>query len=249
MSERIAAAASQTGIGLTLLPVFYQYGGCDKRPLGPGQVRFGNDISRFADLVDAAERALKHLPADARIGVAPHSLRAVAPEDLARAASLRPDAPLHMHLAEQVAEVEEVLAHRGARPVDWLLGNAEVDRRWCLIHCTQMLENETLSLAATGAVAGLCPITESSLGDGIFDGVRYLGAGGVIANLLILLHLMANPCIWRAVRATLHLTLGHLQAMTASCAMSGLQAVMSCVRGGTFVTRPSQPTTSVRCRG
>ncbi|WP_439528345.1 formimidoylglutamate deiminase [Pannonibacter sp.] len=180
MSERIAAAAATTGIGLTLLPVFYQYGGCDKRALGAGQVRFGNDISRFADLVDAAERSLAYLPDDARIGVAPHSLRAVAAEDLARAASLRPDAPLHMHLAEQVAEVEEVLAHRGARPVDWLLGNAEVDRRWCLIHCTQMLENETLSLAATGAVAGLCPITESSLGDGIFDGVRYLGAGGII---------------------------------------------------------------------
>mgnify|MGYP001627435403 CR=1 FL=1 len=180
MSERIAAAAARTGIGLTLLPVFYQYGGCDRRALGPGQVRFGNDISRFADLVDAAEKALSHLPADARIGVAPHSLRAVAAEDLARAAGLRRDAPLHMHLAEQVAEVEEVLAHRGARPVDWLLGNADVDRRWCLIHCTQMLENETLSLAATGAVAGLCPITESSLGDGIFDGVRYIGAGGVI---------------------------------------------------------------------
>jgi len=97
---------------------------------------------------------------------------------LAAALALAGDGPLHMHLAEQVAEVEEVAAHTGARPVTWLLDNHEVDARWCLIHCTQMTPDETTRLAATGAVAGLCPITESNLGDGIFDGVRYLGAGG-----------------------------------------------------------------------
>lgn len=178
MSERIAAAAAQTGIGLTLLPVLYQYGGCDKRPLGPGQIRFGNDPERFARLLDGAQTALAALPGDARIGVAPHSLRAVSPEGLAACLTLRPDAPLHMHLAEQLAEVDEVIAHLGARPVDWLLDHAPVDRRWCLIHCTQMQRHETLALAATGAVAGLCPITESSLGDGIFDGVAWTGAQG-----------------------------------------------------------------------
>ena len=178
MSARIAAAAATSGIGLTLLPVLYQYGGCDRRALGAGQVRFGNDMDRFARLVEGAEAALGALPADARIGIAPHSLRAVSAEDLSRAAALRPHAPLHMHLAEQVAEVEEVKAHRGARPVEWLLANQPVDGRWCLIHCTQMEETETLGLAATGAVAGLCPITESSLGDGIFDGVRFAAAGG-----------------------------------------------------------------------
>ncbi|MFU8881671.1 MAG: formimidoylglutamate deiminase [Rhodobacterales bacterium] len=179
MSDRIVAAAAQTGIGLTLLPVLYQFGGCDKRPLGPGQIRFGNDPARFARLLDGAEAALSALPADARIGVAPHSLRAVSPEGLAACLTLRPDAPLHMHLAEQLAEVEEVQAHYGARPVEWLLDNAPVDRRWCLIHCTQMQRHETRALAATGAVAGLCPITESSLGDGIFDGVAWADAGGV----------------------------------------------------------------------
>lgn len=178
MAERIAAAADQSGIGLTLLPVLYQYGGCDQRALGPGQIRFGNDPERFAQLVEEAGQALRTLPADARLGVAPHSLRAVSPEGLAAAIALRPDAPLHMHLAEQIAEVEEVQASWGARPVEWLLANATVDARWCLIHCTQMQRHETLALAETGAVAGLCPITESSLGDGIFDGVAWTGAGG-----------------------------------------------------------------------
>ncbi len=178
MSGRIAAAAGTSGIGLTLLPVLYQYGGCDRRPLGPGQIRFGNDPARFARLVEGAARALAPLPADSALGVAPHSLRAVAPEALAEVARLHPG-PLHMHLAEQQAEVEEVQAAWGARPVRWLLENAQVDARWCLIHCTRMEPDETLALAATGAVAGLCPITESSLGDGIFDGVRWTGAGGV----------------------------------------------------------------------
>jgi len=178
MAGRIVAAADQTGIGLTLLPVLYQYGGCDRRALGPGQIRFGNDPERFARLVEGAEAVLAALPADARLGVAPHSLRAVSPEGLAAAIALRPDAPLHMHLAEQLAEVEEVQAAWGARPVEWLLENAKVDVRWCLIHCTQMERHETLALAATNAVAGLCPITESSLGDGIFDGVAWMAAGG-----------------------------------------------------------------------
>ncbi|RWR29079.1 formimidoylglutamate deiminase [Sinirhodobacter populi] len=178
MSERIAAAAATTGIGLTLAPVLYRYGGCDGRALAGGQLRFGNDPDRYARLLDGAEAALAPLPADARIAVAPHSLRAVGPEDLAWAAALRPDAPLHMHLAEQLAEVEEVSAHFGARPVEWLLAHAPVDPRWCLIHCTQMQPSETKALARSGAVAGLCPITESSLGDGIFDGVLWRGAGG-----------------------------------------------------------------------
>ena len=178
MSERVIAAAVETGIGLTLLPVLYRRGGCDGQALGPGQVRFGNDRDGFARLWQAAATALAALPADARIGVAPHSLRAVSPDDLAFAAAFAPDAPIHLHLAEQVAEVEEVRAAYGARPVEWLLANAAVDARWCLIHCTQMQPAETFALAATGAVAGLCPMTEANLGDGIFDGVRYLGAGG-----------------------------------------------------------------------
>jgi formimidoylglutamate deiminase len=178
MSERIIAAAAETGIGLTHLPVLYQFGGCDGRPLAAGQIRFGNDVDRFQELHERAALALKALPDDALIGVAPHSLRAVDAEGLGRAVALAGGAPLHMHLAEQIPEVDEVLAATGQRPVDWLLAHHEVGETWCLIHCTQMTPAETEGLARTGAVAGLCPITESSLGDGIFDGVAYLGHGG-----------------------------------------------------------------------
>lgn len=181
MSARIVAAAGQTGIGLTLLPVAYQFGGLDGRALGPGQVRFGNDPGRFARLVEGAAQAMRALPDDAVLGVAPHSLRAVAPGDLAALAGLRPDAPIHLHLAETLAEVDEVKAHLGARPVEWTLANLPLSDRWCLIHLTQMQPYETEALARTGAIAGLCPLTEASLGDGIFDGVRWLGAGGAIA--------------------------------------------------------------------
>lgn len=178
MAGRIVAAAAETGLGLTLLPVLYMQGGCDGRALVAGQDRFGNSLDRFARLLEGAEAHAAALPGDTVVGVAPHSLRAVPPQALAAAAALRPDRPLHMHLAEQVAEVEEVQGALGARPVEWLLANADVNARWCLIHCTQMQRAETLALAATGAVAGLCPITESSLGDGIFDGVAHAGAGG-----------------------------------------------------------------------
>lgn len=181
MSARVVAAAAQTGIGLTLLPVAYQFGGLDGRALGPGQVRFGNDPGQFARLVEGAGEALCTLPPDAVLGVAPHSLRAVAPGDLAALAELRPGAPIHMHLAETLAEVDEVKAHLGAHPVEWALENLPLSDRWCLIHLTQMTPAQTLALAPTGAIAGLCPLTEASLGDGIFDGLHWLGAGGALA--------------------------------------------------------------------
>lgn len=178
MSDRIAAAADLTGIGLTLLPVHYQYGGCDQRPLGNGQIRFGNDTEQFARLFEQAKDGLKNLPNDTRIGTAPHSLRAVAPESLAQTIALAAGGPVHTHLAEQVAEVAEVEAAWGQRPVEWLLDNVDVNAQWCLIHCTQMQPHETIKLAQTGAVAGLCPITESNLGDGIFDADRWFEHGG-----------------------------------------------------------------------
>ncbi|RBO52029.1 formimidoylglutamate deiminase [Rhodovulum sp. BSW8] len=178
MSGRIAAAAASSGIGLTLLPVLYTYGGLDRRALVAGQDRFGNDPDRFARLHEGAAAHVAALSPDCRMGVAPHSLRAVDAAGLAAAQALAPEGPIHIHIAEQQAEVDEVLAATGRRPVEWLLENAPVDASWCPIHATQMEPAETLALAATGAVAGLCPITESSLGDGIFDGVRWAQAGG-----------------------------------------------------------------------
>jgi formimidoylglutamate deiminase len=178
LSARIAAAGQATGIGLTLLPVYYAQGGVDGRPLAGGQLRFGNRLDGFAKLVQRGEEIIRDLPADTGLGVAPHSLRAVGPADLEVLTGMLPQAPFHMHIAEQEAEVEEALAELGARPVEWLLANMPVDQRWCLIHCTHMEPRETEALAKSGAVAGLCPVTEANLGDGIFDGARFLAAGG-----------------------------------------------------------------------
>lgn len=178
MAARIAAAAAETGLGLTLLPVAYERGGCDGRALAGGQLRFGNDINAFAKLLEGAHEALTALPPDAALGLAPHSLRAVLPETLAQLPALAKGGPIHMHIAEQVAEVTEVQAAYGARPVEWACANLPLSPQWCLIHATQMTAAETAALAATGAVAGLCPETEANLGDGIFNGPGWFAAGG-----------------------------------------------------------------------
>jgi len=176
MSQRICAAAKQAGMGLTLLPVLYVYGGAGMAPLASEQARFGNDVDRFCRLVDEARTSL---PAgDARIGIAPHSLRAISPADLSCALAAHVAGPVHIHIAEQPKEVEDVKRWLGARPVEWLMANAPVDSRWCLVHATHMTPDETIALAKSGAVAGLCPITEANLGDGSFDGARYVEAGG-----------------------------------------------------------------------
>ncbi len=179
MSGRIAAATRETGLGLTHLPVIYEQGGVDGRPLAGGQLRFGSSPDVYAAVLDGAGRALAGMP-DAVLGVAPHSLRAVSLPTLKRVAGMLPGGPVHIHIAEQVAEVTEVQAAWGARPVDWAVANLPLDPRWCMIHATQMTPSDTASLARTGAVAGLCPITEANLGDGIFDAPGWLAAGGTL---------------------------------------------------------------------
>lgn len=178
LSAQVIQAAQDTGLGLTLAPVFYRYPGCDRGALQGGQRRFGLDIDGYADLVQRVADLIGSAPADFQSAVAPHSLRAVDPHGLARVIELAGTRPIHMHIAEQQAEVAQVLAHYGARPVEWLLHHAPVDNRWCLIHCTQMTASETQNLAATGAIAGLCPVTEANLGDGIFNGVLFDQSGG-----------------------------------------------------------------------
>ncbi len=190
LSDRIMAAAGETGIGLTHLPVLYSYAGVGGKTLEPGQRRFGNDVGRFCTLVDQARDALGELPPDCRIGIAPHSLRATSPHDLAQVIAAQGTGPIHIHIAEQPKEVAEVQAGLGSRPVEWLLANAPVDANWCLIHATHMTEAETRAMAASRAVAGLCPITEANLGDGPFNGPTYLAADGTFgvgsdSNVLI----------------------------------------------------------------
>ena len=177
MAGRIVAAAEETGLGLTLLPVAYMQGGCDGRPLAGPQLRFGNDLGGFRDILEKSHEAVKALAPDAVLGLAPHSLRAVPREVLADLPGLV-EGPVHIHIAEQVAEVVEVRAAFGARPVEWACANLPLSPRWCMIHATQMTPAETAAVAATGAVAGLCPETEANLGDGIFDGAGWAAAGG-----------------------------------------------------------------------
>ena len=177
LAERIAAASGEAGIALTLLPVFYAHGNFGGRPPVPGQRRFLNDTERFAKLMDASRAAIAPLDG-ANIGVAPHSLRAVTPEELKSIIPLAQDGPLQIHAAEQTREVEDCLAWSGARPVEWLMDHADIDARWCLVHATHMTDSETQRLAKSGAVAGLCPITEANLGDGVFPAPEYLAAGG-----------------------------------------------------------------------
>ncbi len=189
MAGRISAAAAETGIGLTLLPVLYARSGFGGSAPAPEQRRFVSGRDLFQRVLESAETHARALPG-AVVGVAPHSLRAVTPEELAFARALRPDAPLHIHVAEQVKEVADCLAWSGLRPVEWLLANAPPDARWCLIHATHMTPAEVAGVAASGAVAGLCPVTEANLGDGVFEASAFIAAGGAFgvgsdSNILI----------------------------------------------------------------
>ena len=174
-------AAQRAGIGLTLLPVLYQTSGFGGLAPNEGQRRF----IRSTDSMLALLERLKPLcdAQGARLGLAPHSLRAVPPEGLREAlaglAAIDASAPVHIHIAEQTREVDDCIGWSGQRPVAWLLDHAPVDARWCLVHATHMDADEYRRAAASGAVAGLCPTTEANLGDGIFDLATWRAAGGV----------------------------------------------------------------------
>ena len=180
MAEQIIAAAATAGIGLTLLPVFYAHATFGGVPPDTGQRRFIHAVDAFNSLLDSI---FKHSDSVRRIGVAPHSLRAVTPQELkaiiAHLATHDRSAPIHIHAAEQLKEVDDCLAWSHQRPVAWLLDNAHLDGRWCLVHATHLDDDETFRLAESGAVAGLCPSTEANLGDGIFNAPDYfLREGG-----------------------------------------------------------------------
>ncbi|MDQ0395355.1 formimidoylglutamate deiminase [Labrys monachus] len=179
MSKRILAAAGTAGIGLTLLPVFYAHAGFGGAAPHAGQRRFIHDVDGFERLMAALAPACD--AAGATLGYAFHSLRAATPDEMdALTASLPGACPVHIHVAEQQKEVDDSLAWSGKRPMQWLFDHMPVGERWCLIHCTHADEDEIRRLAASGAVAGLCPVTEANLGDGIFPGVSFRAQGGRI---------------------------------------------------------------------
>ncbi len=176
MSRALVDAARETGIRLLLLPVLYMTGGFDGRALGERQKRFGHDVDAYLRLVDAlrAERG-----ATFATGCALHSLRAVPPDAMRTVlAALPADMRIHVHIAEQVPEVDECIALRGARPVRWLLDNADVDERWTLVHATHLDDGEVAGIAESRATVAICPTTEANLGDGLFPLQAFLEAGG-----------------------------------------------------------------------
>jgi len=177
MAEAVVAASAETGIALTLLPVFYAHAGFGGTEPSPAQRRFIHDLDGFARLRDGCAAALSGLDG-AVLGIAPHSLRAVTPEELAALLVMAPEGPVHIHIAEQMPEVEGCLAWSRQRPVAWLLDHAPVDARWCLVHATHVDAAEVTGIAASGAVVGLCPVTEANLGDGLFPAGEFLDAGG-----------------------------------------------------------------------
>jgi len=184
MAERIGAASAETGIGLTLLPVLYAHSGFGGAAPIEGQRRFINSRQSFEALVEGC-RAVTNRLEGAELGLAPHSLRAVTPEELAFAVELAGEGPIHIHIAEQVKEVEDCVGWSGTRPVEWLLDNAPVDNRWCLIHATHMTDDETRRMARSGAIAGLCPITEGNLGDGTFRRRSFWRRAGAMVSVRI----------------------------------------------------------------
>lgn len=181
LAQRVVDAANETGIGMTMLPVLYQYSGFGAQPPRHDQRRFINTTDAFLDLLSALRDARPEHGA-LRYGVAPHSLRAVSEASLRALLegldAMSPGAPVHIHVAEQTAEVDACLAALGARPVQWLLDHFDVNARWCLVHATHVDARETHALAKSGAIAGLCLTTEANLGDGIFPAMEYLDAQG-----------------------------------------------------------------------
>nr|WP_295837173.1 formimidoylglutamate deiminase [uncultured Azospirillum sp.] len=177
MSHRAVAAARTAGLPITLLPVLYNASGFGGTPPTAGQRRFIHDGAGFARLTEAL-RSTYGESSDVRLGIAPHSLRAVPDGLLSETVAAHPEGPIHIHIAEQRREVEDCLAHHGSRPVEHLLETQPVDGRWCLIHATHMTDAEVAGVAANGAVAGLCPTTEANLGDGFFAAESYMGQGG-----------------------------------------------------------------------
>lgn len=181
MSERIIEAARICGIAITHLPVLYAHGGFGGQPASIGQRRFLNHVEQFSNLLEKLFSTYCN-DANIRIGIAPHSLRAVTEQELRQALAnldhLDRDAPVHIHIAEQTGEVDDCLNWCGARPVAWLYDHFTPDHRWCLIHATHLSAAELDTVATSEASVGLCPTTEANLGDGVFPAEKFLDGGG-----------------------------------------------------------------------
>jgi len=168
MGERLISAAKKTGMNITLVPIFYQMGGFGKKA-NDGQKRFlSNSIDAYLNLFEASKKACTNY-SGANIAIGFHSMRGVRPEDIIELSKSGPqDIPYHIHISEQLKEIDDCVEYLGKRPVEWLLDNVEVNKNWHLVHATHLTPIETRNLAKTGSSVVLCPTTEGNLGDGIF---------------------------------------------------------------------------------
>lgn len=176
MAERLIGASVQAGISMTMLPCFYAHGNFGGADPVAGQARFVNSLDSYASLIELTKNAISTVDGG-EVGYAPHSLRAVSSEELAAVVGMG-SGPIHMHVSEQMKEVSDCISWSGQRPIEWLMANADVDDRWCLIHATHQTEEELAMVLKSGAVVGLCPLTEGNLGDGVFAGQTHIGKGG-----------------------------------------------------------------------
>ena len=178
MGERLVSAAKTVGIGITLVPIFYQKGGFGK-PAGPGQKRFISDgIESYLKLLEASKKSTE-LYDHANIAIGIHSMRGVEPELIKKIAAEGPqNIPFHIHISEQLKEIEDSIDYLNCRPVEWMLDNVNMSDRFHLVHATHLVDNETKGIADSNANVVLCPSTEGNLGDGLFPLKKFQNYGG-----------------------------------------------------------------------
>jgi formiminoglutamate deiminase len=179
LAEACIEAAKAEGLRIALLRVAYHRAG-PGRVAEPGQRRFCDptvdDVLR--DVADLREKYASD--PDVRIGIAPHSVRAVPPSwlrPLGEAATALA-MPFHMHVAEQPREIEECIAETGRRPMELIAENGCLSRRFVAVHATHLLPHEAKLLGNARGFACICATTERDLGDGLPDlgSLRLAGA-------------------------------------------------------------------------
>lgn len=178
MGERLFAAAQTAGIHITLVPIFYQKGGFGIAPQTQQRRFISKNIDEYLELLDASDRSVKKYET-ASLAQGFHSLRAVDKQSTTHFFEQnRHDLPFHIHISEQLKEIEECQNYYGKRPVEWLLENTPINDRFHLIHATHLTDLETEGIAKSQAQVVLCPSTEGNLGDGIFPLRKFQKAGG-----------------------------------------------------------------------
>ncbi len=183
LGEILIESAQKAGIGITLVPIFYQKGnfGVD---FYPEQRRFIHySLEEYLEFYKEYEILFEKFSENnknnhqIKLGAGFHSLRAVEPsilKDFCAYFDKKPNIPIHLHLAEQQKEVQDCINYLGKRPAEWILENLPLSERYNLVHCTHLTPQEAEGLAKSKANVVFCPSTEGNLGDGIFDWQNFM---------------------------------------------------------------------------